>query len=903
MPVFTAIMNKINRILSEMETPEPTVILTGDFNFPFIEWKRSKVGACSWSMKQGTYGTEDEKSQFHKMMEVMDKYHLVQAIEEPTRKENTLDLIFTNGIEIFKQVEVNRTIMSDHNLIEITTDIEWNDKVGDERDGRIDMEEGDLRRLNFHSEKVPWPMIEKRLSEINWDKIFDGKNAEECTYIFIEIIKSICLELIPLKKTISKGKISRERKVMLNRIKMLKRKKHRSKNLKDRRRIEESIIETEKILSEKRNQERSINEKRVINNMKENPKVLFDYINKHKEKDKKIGPLKIEGEYVYDTKELCKILVEQYNSHYSRSRNKEKITNEEINNTKEGDLIDIAFSEDDIVVAISKLNKNSTAGPDGIPSIFLINTKEFIKIPLTFILRKSMDEGVVPAIFKMAYVAPVYKGGSKMVPANFRPVSLTSHVMKVFERVIKVQLVGHLVKNDLLKKNQHGFVAGRSTQTQLLQHYTDVFEAISEGVRLDTVYLDFAKAFDKVDHDILLRKITGHGIKGKLGMWIKDFLNDRRYKVLANGMMSEEQEVVSGVPQGTVLASIFFIIMISDIDENLKNSVVRLFADDTRISAKIRTKEDMELLQQDLDAVYSWAEKNLMEFNESKFEKMSHGKAGHIEEGTYRTRSGEEIKSKKTLKDLGVWTGEDASFEDHIEYLVQSSKVRTGMLLRHFKTREPEPMTTMFNSYVRSRLEYCSLVWNPWRKEDIDKLERVQKNFTSKIVGLEKLNYHQRLKQLGMYSMERRRERYLIINAWQQIENEKENILKLETGNSDDPEEKTMGRRRCIKSPVIPTTLSGGYRTVIHNSTARQMERLFNALPYRLQTVTGVRTETFKRKLDEWLRTIPDTPKIDDYGASVGVSTNSLVDQGKHKQNLETWLPHRRGNHLVQVKW
>ena len=205
------------------------------------------------------------------------------------------------------------------------------------------------------------------------------------------------------------------------------------------------------------------------------------------------------------------------------------------------------------------------------------------------------------------------------------------------------------------------------------------------------------------------------------------------------------------------------------------------------------------------------------------------------------------------------------------------------MLLRHFKTREPELMTKMFNSYVRSRLEYCSLVWNPWKKEDIDKLERVQKNFTSKIEGLEKLNYHQRLKRLKMYSMERRRERYLVINAWQQIENEKENILKLETGNNEDPDERTLGRRRCIKSQVIPTSLNGGNRTVIHNSTARQMERLFNALPYRLQTVTGVKTESFKRKLDEWLRKIPDTPRIDDYGASVGVSTNSLVDQGKYR--------------------
>ena len=124
----------------------------------------------------------------------------------------------------------------------------------------------------------------------------------------------------------------------------------------------------------------------------------------------------------------------------------------------------------------------------------------------------------------------------------------------------------------------------------MLQHYTDVFEAISEGVRLNTVYLDFAKAFDKVNHDILLRKITNHGIKGKVGMWIKDFLNNRKYRVLANGMMSEEQEVISGVPQGTFLASIIFIIMIPDIDENLKNSIVRLFADDTRVSVKIRTK-------------------------------------------------------------------------------------------------------------------------------------------------------------------------------------------------------------------------------------------------------------------------------------------------------------------------
>ena len=233
-------------------------------------------------------------------------------------------------------------------------------------------------------------------------------------------------------------------------------------------------------------------------------------------------------------------------------------------------MVDIEFNEDDIAKAIEKLNKNSAAGPDGIPAVFLINAKNSIKSPLKIILRKSIDEGVVPDVFKLAYVTPIHKGGSKLKPANYRPVSLTSHIMKVFERVVKVNVLEHMVKRGLLNPRQHGFVPGRSTQTQLLQHYSDVFEALSEGIRIDTVYLDFAKAFDKVNHDILIKKVMNHKIKGKIGIWLQDFLSNRKYRVVANGEMSDEQDVISGVPQGTVLASILFIIMISDLDEDLK---------------------------------------------------------------------------------------------------------------------------------------------------------------------------------------------------------------------------------------------------------------------------------------------------------------------------------------------
>ena len=128
----------------------------------------------------------------------------------------------------------------------------------------------------------------------------------------------------------------------------------------------------------------------------------------------------------------------------------------------------------------------------------------------------------------------------------------------------------HLTEQNLINSGQHGFVSGRSTQTQLLQHYCDIFETLSEDTRIDTIFLDFAKAFDKVDHDILLQKVFNHKIKGKIGLWLKEFLNSRKYRVVANGEMSEEQSVLSGVPQGTVLAAILFVIMISDIDENVK---------------------------------------------------------------------------------------------------------------------------------------------------------------------------------------------------------------------------------------------------------------------------------------------------------------------------------------------
>ena len=691
------------------------------------------------------------------------------------------------------------------------------------------------------------------------------------------ILQMICNNLIPKKTTESNSKIPRERKKLINRLKMLKRQKHIEQKRYKQKDIEDRIIETETRLLDHRKQEMKFKEEKVIENMKNNPKALFSYIKKQNGRDTGIGPFKIGNEYIHNVKEIIKLLVKQYNSEFSRS-NIPQVDKEIFNNTQEGDLIDIEVEEDDIREAIGKLKENSAPGPDGIPAILLKNTQNSIVLPLKILLRKSIDEGKIHEIHKLAYITPIHKGGSKLKPEQYRPVSLTSHIMKVFEKVIKRNIMTHLFQHNLINPEQHGFIPGRSTQTQLLDYYLNIFEALSEGIRVDTVFLDFAKAFDKVDHNVLLQKIAEHKIKGKIGLWIQEFLNNRKYKVVANGEMSEEQVVLSGVPQGTVLAAILFII-ISDIDGKIRNSKVGSFADDTKISKKIKSEEDKAALQEDLEEVYKWAEENVMKFNENKFQQISHGNSQNIEIDSYKNPLGEEIKIGERVKDLGVINSNSLMFKEHIDSVVTSSKIMSGKLLRTFSMRREEPMMRMFNTYIKSKLEYGSLVWSPSNQTEINKIERIQRNFTSKIEGLESLNYHERLRKLKLYSLERRRERYMIISAWRHIEGLTENILGLETGD---------GRRgREMVTSGIPGTADGKRisekdRTLIYNSTKRKMERLFNALPRNIRDIKGKTVETFKRHLDEWLKRVPDTPKIDGYGAMVAAESNSIVHQTRY---------------------
>ena len=275
-----------------------------------------------------------------------------------------------------------------------------------------------------------------------------------------------------------------------------------------------------------------------------------------------------------------------------------------------------------------------------------------------------------------------------------------------------------------------------------------------------------------------------------------------------------------------------------------------------------------------------------MKFNEGKFEQMAHGYIRNITLDPYKTPCGDEIQIKDTAKDLGVLATNDLNFREHIDNITSSSKIVMGMLLRTFSTRDKEPMIQMFNTYIKSKLEYCCIVWSPVEQQYINELENIQKIFTKKIDGMDGLDYHERLKKLNMYSLERRRDRYLIINGWQQIENIKENVLKLEVSRRNS--------NRRIKQGKIPYNgtnrerILPAMRTKIHHCPARKIGRAFNCMPRELRDVMGVKTETFKKQLDKWLRLIPDLPRGGGYAGGVAANSNSIQVQ------CQTNVAHRR---------
>ena len=379
---------------------------------------------------------------------------------------------------------------------------------------------------------------------------------------------------------------------------------------------------------------------------------------------------------------------------------------------------------------------------------------------------------MVPFDWRVANITPIFKKGAKKDPANYRPVSLTSQVVKIFERLIKAKIMNFLEVNLLINNSQHGFRSKRSCLTNLLEFMEIVLNHVDEGRPVDVIFLDFQKAFDKVPHIRLLEKIKAHGIRGDVLRWIEKWLTGRQQRVEINGQQSGWKDVTSGVPQGSVLGPILFIIYINDLDDGIKSDLLK-FADDVKLIGNNDSIDQGSHLRTDLQRLEGWADKWQMRFNVEKCKVMNIGVKnrceGYLLDGLPLGTISEE-------KDLGVIVCKDLKVGRQCFKAAAKGNQVLGMIRRTFTNRSMSIMIPLYKSLVRPHLDYCVQAWRPHLLKDIKVLEKVQRRATRFVEECEGRSYEERLREAGLTTLETRRIRadlvevFKILGGWEGTE-------------------------------------------------------------------------------------------------------------------------------------
>ena len=369
-------------------------------------------------------------------------------------------------------------------------------------------------------------------------------------------------------------------------------------------------------------------------------------------------------------------------------------------------------------------------------------------------------------------MTPIFKKGNKSDPGNYRPISLTSQICKVLESIIKEEIVKHLDTYSLIHESQHGFTKGKSCLTNLLSFLEDITKSVDDGKPVDVIYLDFSKAFDKVPHQRLIEKLKSHGIVNYVLNWIKDWLRGRKQKVVIDGCESGYMNVLSGVPQGSVLGPVLFLLFINDIDTVVRSGIKK-FADDTKVYRSVHSQIDINILQNDITNLCAWSRDWQMLFNSKKC-KVLH--FGHNNVHNVYYMDNESIQPVTEEKDLGVIISEDLKPSKHCAEVVKKANMVLGMIKRHFITRDRDVIIPLYKSLVRPHLEYCIQAWYPSLIKDMELLEKIQHRATKLVSDIAHLSYHERLKQLDLTTHELRRHRgdmietYKILNGLEGIQ-------------------------------------------------------------------------------------------------------------------------------------
>ena len=711
--------------------------IVGDFNLPEVDWS------------EGQSSTQLGR----RFIDLFNDLGFVQMMNQPTHeKGKILDLLFSNLVGSVENIVVlgkNEICSSDHFGITFCIKMNFRKKLA--------------KRKIFNFKKANWEGLNNDLKSERWDQHLHC-DAETGWQRFKNILYHHMNNWIPTITITDKDQppwFDSETYQLCLKKERLRAKYNQTGRADDYAKFSQCRRDFKSLVNEK-----------MLSNFKDDDdpalisKKFWSHVKTTAKSSRIPGTVNHNGRFRNNPKHQAELFNEYFEGQFSDPSNYDidfDYSNDSVN--------DIEFSTSRIRKILNDIDVNKAAGPDGIHGKVLKNCRDSIAYPLSCLFRISYNTGHIPAEWKLANVVPVHKKGPKTSVENYRPISLTSLVMKVFEKVVRDELLSKCQHK--LNQKQHGFLPHKSCTTQMVDYIDSLCISINDNIRTDVIYFDFAKAFDSVSHDIILHKLkTNFGIDGTLLKFIMNYLKDRKQCVVIGGAQSELKMVRSGVPQGSILGPLFFVLFINDMFECVSEGTdIALYADDTKIWRKIVNWSDHVILQHDIDSLHNWAEINKMKFHPKKCKVLSVsnrasessmlGMLGLFPFQSFvYTLGGVELDSIESEKDLGVVVTPDLSWEGNVHALCQKASSRLGLMKRTLRfVKDFKQKRAFYLALVRSLFEHCSIVWRPNTVAATEKVESIQRKAVKWILKehdhhYNDIEYLSRLRDLDLLPME-----------------------------------------------------------------------------------------------------------------------------------------------------
>lgn len=629
-----------------------------------------------------------------------------------------------------------------------------------------------VQTTKFNFKKANYRLMYNMFQNVDWYELYECKSVDDALRVFYRKVNEIFVECVPLAT-----QVGRSFPVWYNReiIKLIKnketyfRKYKRYKLIYWHNKFKKVRALVKKEIKNAYNRYMS----KVSNSMLENPKYFWTYVKSQKRESSFPSEVYYNNLPYRGAKSIADGFAEYFSSVFSKPETLD------YKSVKVRDYFcSLPFNEEELKTAAKKLKGNRAIGPDGLPDFILKDCVDCLNLPLLFLYNLSYSSETYPKAWKTSKVIPVFKKGRKQEISDYRPITIPCAVSKLYE----IMLFGRIydsVKYSIVEC-QHGFLPKKSTVSNLINFCQYIHDSLNDRGQVDVIYTDMEKAFDRVKHSVIINSLIKLNVPPKITNLIASYMRGREQYVEIMGAKSKIYSSSSGVPQGSNLGPMLFIIAINDICVSLENSSALLYADDLKVFSNVASNHECECLQRDLSMVVDWCSSNGFNFNVNKCAKMTFTLKKHPMLFQYRINDSN-VSGEASQKDLGVLLDERLSFTDHIVGKINESHRTMGFIIRAAKAFDVEVCLRLFDSLVLPKLEYASIIWSPIYEVWMASLERIQRKFL-KHMFLKRFRYYPPqgyshytlLKLFNRLSLENRRKKINLTYMFKILKNQVE---------------------------------------------------------------------------------------------------------------------------------